>query len=215
MLNLFAGLGGNRKNWENVEVTAVELDPRIAAVYRKLHPQDVVVVGDAHSYLLENFASFDFIWTSPPCQSHSKMDRANCRNKPRYPDMMLYEEIILLRSYFKGAWVVENVVPYYTPLVPPTVRIGRHLFWSSNPFTAQDVARPQGFIASGGQSTAQALKGWLGIHYDGSLYYGTNHCPAQVLRNCVHPKIGAQILDALRPPTSAPDPDRGLYDECE
>lgn len=27
-------------------------------------------------------------------------------------------------------------------------------------------------------------------------YYGNNHCPAQILRNCVHPKLGEQIYQA-------------------
>src|SRR5207245_1157675 len=71
VLNLYAGIGGNRKLWENVEVTAVENDPEIAAVYQDLYPDDTVVVGDAHKYLLEHYKEFDFIWTSPPCQSHS------------------------------------------------------------------------------------------------------------------------------------------------
>jgi DNA (cytosine-5)-methyltransferase 1 len=124
------------------------------------------------------------------------MDRANCRNKPRYADLGLYEEIIFLRSYFAGLWVVENVVPYYDPLVAPTRKVGRHLFWSNFDFAVEDVARPAGFISSGGQATADDLKEWLGIQYEGSIYYGSNHCPAQVLRNCVHPSIGLQIFDA-------------------
>ncbi|NDJ15158.1 MAG: DNA cytosine methyltransferase, partial [Acidobacteriia bacterium] len=193
-LNLYAGLGGNRKLWENVQVTAVELDPKIAAVYRQLHPRDEIVIADAHHFLQENYHLFDFIWSSPPCQSHSKMDRANCRNRPRYADLKLYEEIIFLKTYHKGRWVVENVVPYYRPLVEPTVRVGRHLFWTNFALSVEDVPRPSGFIASSGQASASALKDWLGLHYEGSLYYGSNHCPAQVLRNCVHPLIGEQIF---------------------
>lgn len=33
ILNLYAGIGGNRALWENCEVTAVELDEKIADVY--------------------------------------------------------------------------------------------------------------------------------------------------------------------------------------
>lgn len=126
------------------------------------------------------------------------MDRANSRNKARYADLKLYEEIIFLRTYGQAQWVVENVVPYYTPLIAPTNRIGRHLFWANFTFTAQDVERPRRFIASRSQATAQELKEWLGLSYEGTLYYGNNHCPAQVLRNCVHPEIGRQILAAAR-----------------
>src|SRR5688572_29720951 len=111
VLNLYAGLGGNRKLWpdEDVEVTAVELDPKIAAVYRSLYPFDAVFVTDAHQFLKDRFNGFDFIWSSPPCQSHSKMARANSRTLPQYPDLGLYQEILFLQSYCKTKWVVENV----------------------------------------------------------------------------------------------------------
>jgi len=198
VLNLYAGIGGNRKHWSDCAVTAVERQEDIADTYRKLYPGDRVVDADAHKYLLTYFADYDFIWSSPPCQSHSKMDRANSRNKPRYPDLKLYEEIIFLQTYAKGLWVVENVKPYYPPLIPPTQQVGRHLFWSNFDFLCEDVERPNGFISSGGQASAQDMKDWLGIHYPHNLYYGNNHCPAQVLRNAVHPEIGRQIFAAAK-----------------
>jgi DNA (cytosine-5)-methyltransferase 1 len=43
VLNLYAGIGGNRKLWEDVEVTAVELDPKIAAIYQDFFPEDKVM----------------------------------------------------------------------------------------------------------------------------------------------------------------------------
>ena len=67
VLNLYAGIGGNRKLWKDVEVTAVESDPKIARIYANAFPQDHIVVGDAHVYLLEHYNEFDFIWSSPPC----------------------------------------------------------------------------------------------------------------------------------------------------
>jgi DNA (cytosine-5)-methyltransferase 1 len=197
VLNLFAGLGGNRKLWENVEVTAVEMDPRIAAVYQRLHPQDTVIVGDAHAYLLENFANFDFVWTSPPCQTHSKMARATRHALKRYPDMMLYQEIIFLRHYFTGPWIVENVTPYYEPLIPAQ-KVGRHLFWSNFDVRALEIPNPPNFINKCNLAGKQAMMDWLGIHYPENIYYGKNHCPAQILRNCVHPKVGAQVLESVR-----------------
>lgn len=195
ILNLYAGLGGNRKYWDG-EITAVEFQQSIADIYRSQYPNDTLIVGDAHAYLVENASRFDFVWSSPPCQSHSKMDRANSRNKPRYPDLRLYEEIIFLKTYFEGLWVVENVVPYYTPLIEPSLKLGRHLFWANFPITAHDVARPRNFIASKNQSQADELKAWLGMEYAGNVYYQNNHCPAQVLRNCVHPEIGRQIMQS-------------------
>ena len=72
ILNLYAGVGGNRKLWGGEhDITAVELDAQIAEVYADLYPNDTVIVGDAHEYLLENYMDFDFIWSSPPCPSHS------------------------------------------------------------------------------------------------------------------------------------------------
>lgn len=195
VLNLYAGLGGNRKLWENVRVTAVEMEPRIAAVYRRLYPSDTVVEGDAHQYLLEHYGEFDFIWTSLPCQTHSKMSKATRHKKRRYPDMSLYQEILFLRHFAKCRWVVENVIPYYEPLISPTVAMGRHLFWSNFPLAPIHVPQPPNFITQSGLDGKKLLMDWLGIHYEENIYYGTNHCPAKILRNCVHPKIGLHVFN--------------------
>lgn len=193
VLNLYAGLGGNRKLWRDCEVTAVELEPKIAAVYKRLNPNDEVVIGDAHQYLLDHYDEFDFVWTSPPCQTHSKMAKATRHKLRRYTDMSLYQEILFLQNFFKGRFVVENVVPYYEPLIAPTKRVGRHLFWSNFDFEAEEVKQPSDFINLCNVSGKKALQNWLGIHYDENIYYGNNHCPAQILRNCVHPTLGEQI----------------------
>ena len=198
ILNLYAGLGGNRLNWQDCKVTAVEYDPEIAQVYQQQHPNDNVIVGDAHQYLLDHYHEFDFIWSSPPCQSHSRMIRGGRNRKPRYPDMRLYEEIIFLKHNFAGLWVVENVKPYYTPLIEP-VYVGRHAFWSN--FTwlpVEEPKPPMDFINDQNLSAKQKLMDWLGIHYEKNIYYEGNHCPTQVLRNCVHPLIGEHIYNAAR-----------------
>jgi DNA (cytosine-5)-methyltransferase 1 len=45
--------------------------------------------------------------------------------------MMLYQEILFLQHYYKtGKFVVENVIPYYEPLIPAKKR-GRHLYWTN------------------------------------------------------------------------------------
>ena len=204
VLNLYAGVGGNRKLWENCDVTAVESNEKIAAVYQRLNSNDTVIIGDAHEYMRVHHAEFDYIWSSPPCQTHSKMNKATRHKNRRYPDLTLYEEIIFLQHYFKGAWVVENVVPYYTPLIPPTQIVGRHMFWGSYQFDAEDIKRPANFINLANLKGKQALMDWLGIHYDENIYYAGNHCPAQVLRNCVHPVLGKQIFDST-PPTEEPN----------
>lgn len=62
ILNLYAGIGGNRKLWgDEHEITAVENDPNIAKIYQEFFPNDTVIVGDAHKYLLEHYKEFDFI----------------------------------------------------------------------------------------------------------------------------------------------------------
>lgn len=195
VLNLYAGLGGNRLKWENVEVTAIEMEDKIAKVYQELHPNDKVIIGDAHEYLLKNADNFDFIWSSPPCQTHSKMMKATRHNIKKYPDMSLYQEILFLNNFYKGKWVVENVKPYYEPLIKPNAILGRHYFWSNFDISYFDIQSPKGFITSGTSKETEILKDWLGIHYDGNIYYKNNHCPGQVLRNCVHPNLGLHIFN--------------------
>jgi DNA (cytosine-5)-methyltransferase 1 len=139
VLNLYAGLGGNRKLWKGVEVTAVELNPEIAKTYSWFFQDDKIVVGDAHQYLLDYYKEFDFIWSSPPCQSHSGTNHfLHPQGVVRYPDFRLYEEIVFLQKWFKGKWVVENVKPYYEPLIKAQ-EVGRHLFWSNFSITSLKV----------------------------------------------------------------------------
>lgn len=191
ILNLYAGIGGNRKLWGNEhEVTAVEMDENIAAVYKDLFPNDNLIIGDAHQYLLDNFKDFDFIWASPPCQTHSSF-RQNIGVRyrgvePVYPDMKLYQEIIFLQANFEGLYVVENVNPYYKPLIEPSVKLDRHLFWTNFDIEPREFDRPK--IRS---AQIPQLQEFLG--YDLSSYKIPNK--RQVLRNCVQPKVGKYILD--------------------
>tara|TARA_B110000211_G_C13990861_1_gene513916 strand:- start:494 stop:1138 length:645 start_codon:yes stop_codon:yes gene_type:complete len=135
ILNLYACLGGNRYKWnevkDDIEVTAVELDPECARLYQERFPNDKVIIGDAHQYLLDNYKEFDFIWSSPPCPTHSSFQHSmKNKRKMKYPDMKLYEEIIFLDNFFKGKYCVENVIPFYDPLMPAKKR-GRHLYWTN------------------------------------------------------------------------------------
>lgn len=195
-MNLYSGLCGNAKLWEGVDVTHVELNETIAAAGQKQRPNDKVIVADAHQYLLEHFEEYDFIWSSRPCQTHTKMMKFTRHKLKKYPDFRLYEEIVFLQNFFKGKWVVENVVPYYEPLIKPTAKIGRHLFWANfeiKPMENEPI-QPKNFINEATVKGSKMMKEWLGIKYDGNIYYEGNHCPAQVLRNCVHPEIGLHIL---------------------
>jgi DNA (cytosine-5)-methyltransferase 1 len=189
VLNLYAGLGGNRDLWENVEVTAVEHNEEIAALYQKRYPKDKVVVGDAHQYLLENFnAGWDLIWSSRSCITHSKARfwaSKGGRYKPVYPDFGLYEEIVFLKHYADCKHVVENVKPFYEPLVKPTIELDRHLFWTNfpiTPFQASDRISPWAIT-----SNTQAYG------FDVSNVK-INHRKDQLIRNLVNPEIGLHVL---------------------
>ena len=132
ILNLYACLGGNRYKWgDDHDITAVEWDEELARLYQYRFPKDKVIVADAHQYLLDHYKEFDFIWSSPPCPSHSRINISQYTRDnwtPRYPDMALYQEVIFLDNYYKGQYVVENVIPFYEPLIPAKKR-GRHLYW--------------------------------------------------------------------------------------
>ena len=192
VLNLYAGIGGNRKLWGGVEVTAVELNPDIAAIYKDFYPDDKIVIGDAHNYLLENYNEYDFIWSSPPCQTHSQI-RYNLGFKNRgtkavYPDMKLYEEILFLQWYFKGNYVVENTRGFYDPLIPPRF-IGSHYFWSN--FYIEDIKTDNRNHRDGTVESLQQRK-----QIDLSGYDIKNK--RQILRNCVEPELGLHIFNQLK-----------------
>lgn len=187
VLNLYAGIGGNRKLWENVEVTAVELNPKIAKIYQDFFPEDKVVVGDAHAYLLEHFEEFDFIWSSPPCPSHSAIRKelgvGTGQNKPIYPDMKLYEEILLLKHYYKGLYCVENVVSFYEPLIKP-FEFGNHFFWANFYIRPIETGSREHHAGNG---KLEERKG-----FDLKKYSGVDK--RATLRNCVEPELGKHIL---------------------
>jgi len=194
VLNLYSGLGGNRKKWPaDIEVTAVEYMPDIAAFYQDQYPQDTVIVGDAHQYLLDHHKEFDFIWASTPCPTHSRArfwgaKGENTKIDPVYADMKLYQEILFLQHYYKGLWVVENVKPYYDPLIAPSIALGRHLVWSNYVipmFHATDLDINRG--------TRGEWMEVLGINIDGYKFQDRTD---KLLRNCVHPDLGLHVFES-------------------
>lgn len=208
VLNLYAGIGGNRKLWQDVEVTAVELNPQIAKIYQEFFPNDSVIVGDAHEYLLKHYGQYDFIWSSIPCNTHAKMNLINHLSPykdnsaqiiqgggitPRYPDLSLYQEIIFLKHFFKGKYCVENVIGYYEPLIMPQ-EIAMHYVWSNF------YIRPYKIKTRGHHNRineAQERKG-----FNLSNYRGIDK--EKILRNCVEPELGLHILEESK---------KGLYQE--
>jgi len=188
VLNLYAGIGGNRKLWQDVEVTAVEINPKIAAIYQDFFPNDKVIVGDAHQYLLEHFQEFDFIWSSPPCPTHScirkELGVGGGQNEAVYPDMKLYEEILLLQGYFKRKYCVENVVSWYEPLIKP-YKLANHYFWSNFYI---------GFIKADSRKHRSGIKD-LENRKGFCLDKYSNIDKRKILRNCVEPEVGLHILN--------------------
>ena len=195
ILNLYACLGGNRYKWDevtDVEVTAVELDPECARLYQERFPNDTVIVADAHQYLLDHYKGFDFIWTSPPCPTHSRARYwgfgANGKN-PVFPNMSLYEEIIFLQHHFKGKYIVENVIPYYEPMRNPQKR-GRHLYWSN--FILPNVLTNRKVKIT---SATNEVKKLCEFHdYDFYKYKG-NQRINKMARNLVDYESGKSILE--------------------
>lgn len=133
VLNAYAGIGGNRHLWpEEWRVTAVEIDPRVAAEYARRYPADEVLVEDAHAYVLAHAHEFDAVWTSPPCPTHSRLAKVNAVRYGRElaPDPRLWAEIEHLRA-LGGRYVVENVHTYYTPPITPDLVSPRHYYWTN------------------------------------------------------------------------------------
>jgi len=188
-LNLYAGIGGNRKLWKDVDVTAVEIDRDIAKIYQDFFPDDLVIIDDAHRYLSEHFEEFDFIWSSPPCPTHSRIRNiagvGRGQNKPVYPDMKLYEEIIFLNQIyyskgtkFNGKFCVENVASYYKPLIKPLM-VGRHYFWTNFHIT------PYKIVTRGHMKSNKILMNIKGFDVNDKT----------LLRNCTEPELGLHIFN--------------------
>lgn len=191
ILNLYAGIGGNRKLWgDKHEVTAVEIDPNIAKMYKYFFPNDLVITDDAHKFLLNHYKEFDFIWSSPPCPSHSRIRNeagvGNGQYAAIFPDMKLYEEILFLKHFFKGNWVVENVISYYKPLIKP-FKYKEHYYWSNFIITGKGNSN-RGHMGS--MEDLEKIKGFKGTDW-GKFKVDKR----KVLRNCVEPGIGLEILN--------------------
>lgn len=197
ILNLYAGIGGNRKLWgDEHEITAVEYDENIAQIYQDIFPNDNVVVADAHEYLRLNYQDYDFIWSSPPCPTHSRIRQnvgvLHLNYEALFPDLKLYQEIIFLKHHMeikkhniKNLWVVENVIPYYEPLIAGK-KLQRHLFWNNFELKEKKFKH-----ITFKKATVAEYEQKYG--YDLSKYKGIDK--RVLLRNCVSPEVGKYILE--------------------
>ena len=107
ILNLYACLGGNRYKWgDDHEITAVEWDTELARMYQERFPNDKVVVGDAHKYLLDHYTEYDFIWSSPPCPTHSRVRFANTK---KFVIIHEGQQVHTCRNYdYAKAYILKN-----------------------------------------------------------------------------------------------------------
>ena len=196
ILNLYACLGGNRLKWDtvgNINVTSVELDTVLAELYQERFPNDKVVVADAHQFLLDHYKEYDFIWTSPPCPTHSRARFWSSSNydtatEAVYPDLKLYEEVIFLQNYFKGKFCVENVIPYYEPLVPAQKR-GRHIYWTN--FVLPNSLRERKIQISSGNDEVKRLSKFHDYNF---LKYTGEQRIDKIARNLVDYEAGLTIF---------------------
>jgi len=200
ILNLYAGIGGNRCLWgDEHEITSIENNESIAKIYSDLYPNDKVIVADAHLYLQDNFKDYDFIWSSPPCPTHSRMRfKAYCNGKGKalFPDMKLYEEILFLQQYTKNTkikYVVENVKGWYNPLVEPQ-SMGRHYIWCN--FKIPNIKIKSNSTGNNKGMTLQKkmqLKG-----YNIKEWHNYKGDKRTLINNCVEKQIGIEILNASK-----------------
>ena len=193
ILNLYACLGGNRYKWDevtDVEVTAVEWDEELAKMYQERFPNDTVIVADAHQYLLDHYKEFDFIWSSPPCPTHSRARFARkSTTTPAYPNMKLYQEIIFLDKWFKGKFVVENVIPYYKPLIQAKKR-GRHLYWTNFNLPTNLNERKSSIMEGKNE-----VERWIEFHQYNFRKYKGKQSVQKIARNLVDYEAGKTILE--------------------
>ena len=110
--------------------------------------------------------------------------------------MIIYQQIILLELVskgenprFKGKYVIENVVPYYDPLIPAHKR-GRHLYWTNFnlPNTLSNRKSPVF-----GNSTDELNKLCEFHDYNFKQYKG-KQSTVKIARNLVEYEAGKTIL---------------------
>lgn len=82
-------------------------------------------------------------------------------------------------------WVVENVIPYYQPLIKPSVELLRHLFWSNFNIPYREFED---------KTVIKYVKGNNGLYGVSLSNYAIKN-KRQILRNMVNPELGKYILD--------------------
>ena len=206
ILNLYAGLGGNRLGFEkfytergiDIEVTAVEQNADVAAYYQKRFPQDEIFLCNVKDFIekkenLKKILSSDLIWGSPPCQSHSRVVLPNKNRFLKMPNMHLYRLIILLMQ-LDMPWIVENVYPFYhkhiSELFLPQTFVERHAFWTNQEIQKRKYSIGKGIIIENAKVSE------LEAYHD--IYLGKLTNKRQYLRNCINWRTTMKVLEMLQ-----------------
>ena len=105
--------------------------------------------------------------------------------------MKLYEEIILLNKFYKGYYCIENVIPYYNPLIPGKQR-GRHLYWTN--FRLPNILSERKSPEMKGKGSIDRFSKFH--NYDFYKYKGKQH-RGKLSRNLVDFEAGKTILETL------------------
>jgi len=93
--------------------------------------------------------------------------------------MELWQEIIFLKTFFKGKYCVENVISYYEHFIPPTAELGRHYLWAN--FVIPKIDLPKNEVGT-------MMKKYAGTE---------KHAHSKPLedRNAVNANLGLHILN--------------------
>lgn len=106
--------------------------------------------------------------------------------------MKLYQEVLFLDNWFSGKYCVENVLPYYEPLILGKKR-GRHLYWT-NFNLPNDLGERKAAIMEG----KDEVKRWCEFHeYDFYQYKGKQRID-KIARNLVDYEAGLTIFNVAR-----------------
>jgi len=116
--------------------------------------------------------------------------------------MSLYQEILFLQHFFKGKYCIENVNPYYEPLIKPQ-KSGRHCFWAN--FTIPKLKSEDSIGRMGPVKSLGGKRSEGQYHYKLGFDLTDKSHPnkKKLLNNCVVPEIGKAIMEAVL----------GIYDE--
>lgn len=146
-LDLFCGLGGWSDGLvaEGFDVTGVEIEPKIAALYKHR-----VICADVTTLNPEDFTGYDLIVGSPPCRNftdyailHAMRSKGKWKNPadPEGEGMKLVNAFLTFVEIAKPTyWLMENVpglTRYYK--APPRMKVRltgasmRRCFWGNFP----------------------------------------------------------------------------------